>query len=815
MQVYKFGGSSVGTPDRIKNVLKIIELAAKRSGSLAVVFSAYQGVTDQLIAMGHQAARGDEKYRLALQKMEERHLTAVQSLIEVMARSNVLTQIKLRLNELEEILHGVFLVKELTPKMLDYIMSFGERMSTFTIAMALQDRGIKVEFIDTRDVFLSDDTFGRARIDFRTTNRRIRKIFSEEGRVYIVTGFIAATAKRETTTIGRGGSDYTASVLGAALNVQEIVIWTDVDGVLTADPNKVGNAFPIAQLTYDEAMELSHFGAKVIYPPTMQPALDKHIPIRVKNTFNPQFTGTVISHSRVAGKELIRGISSIDEVALLMIQGSGMIGMAGIAHRLFEALAQEKINVIMISQASSEHSICLAIPPDLTEVAVKAVRGEFRYELQQRMISNVNVEPEMAIIAVVGENMRHRCGIAGKVFQSLGANGVNIAAIAQGSSELNISMVIDRQDEVQALNALHNTFFCDGIRSLNIFLAGPGLIGGTLLKQIKQYNGIMPGNLRLKLNIFGISDSKKMVIDQNGIDADNWQELSNRSGIQANLHEFVREIIKSGTANSVFVDCTSSDQTASIYPDLLQKEIAVVAANKKANTRETAFYRLLRSYAGKRYFYETNVGAGLPVITTIRDLIATGDQITSIEGVLSGTLSYLFNTFDGSRPFSETIQDAHQKGFTEPDPRDDLRGMDVARKILILIREIGFDCELGEIEVENLVPVEADKRESIRMFFKTMQRFDREFTDRLREIQKHKKALRYLARFKNGKAVVGLVEVGSDSLFYGLRGSENMVVIHTNHYNEQPLVIRGPGAGAEVTAAGVLTDILRFGRRLI
>ncbi len=815
MQVYKFGGSSVGTPERIKNVLKIIELAAKQSGSLAVVFSAYQGVTDQLIALGHQAARGDEKYRLALQKMEDRHITAVQSLIEVMTRSTVLTQIKLRLNELEEILHGVFLVKELTPKTLDYIMSFGERMSTYTIAMALQDRGINVEFIDTRDVFLSDNTFGRARIDFRTTNRRIRKIFSDEGKVFIVTGFIAATAKHETTTIGRGGSDYTASVLGAALNVPEIVIWTDVDGVLTADPNKVAGAFPISQLTYEEAMELSHFGAKVIYPPTMQPALDKHILIRVKNTFNPEFAGTVISHRRVTGKELIRGISSIDEVALLMIQGSGMIGMAGIAHRLFEALAQEKINVIMISQASSEHSICLAIPPDLAPVAVKAVRDEFRYELQQRMISNVTVEPNMAIIAVVGENMRHRCGIAGKVFQSLGANGVNIAAIAQGSSELNISMVIDRQDEVQALNSLHNSFFCDGIKSLNIFLAGPGLIGGTLLKQIKQYNSIKPGDFRLKLNIIGISDSKKMVIDKIGIDADDWQEISNRSGVPANLHEFIGAIKKSGSGNTVFVDCTSSDQTAGIYSELLQTGIAVVTANKKANTRETAFYQSIRPYAGERFFYTTNVGAGLPVITTIHDLTAAGDQIISIEGALSGTLSYLFSTFDGSRAFSEIIQDAHRNGFTEPDPRDDLNGIDVARKILILIREAGFDCELEEIEVENLVPVDVDKQGSVGMFFKTMQRFDHEFTDRLRESQKRKKALRYLARYKNGKAVVGLAAVGAESPFYGLRGSENMVVIYTNHYNEQPLVIRGPGAGAEVTAAGVLTDILRFGRRLI
>ena len=488
MQIYKFGGSSVGTPERIIGVLDIVTAASKDPGGVAIVFSAYQGVTNQLIVMGEQAARGNDKYRQMLKDLEDRHLSAVQALIGIKERSSVLTQIKLRLNELEEILHGVYLVKELTPKMLDYIMSFGERMSAYTIAMALRDRGIDAEFVDTRDIFLSDGNFGRARIDFRTTNRRIRKTFSESGKVYIVTGFIAATADRETTTIGRGGSDYTASVLGAALQVREIVIWTDVDGVLTADPNKVPDAFPIAQLTYEEAMELSHFGAKVIYPPTMQPALDKHIPIRVKNSFNPAFNGTVISHERSAGSEMIRGISSIDEVALLMIQGSGMIGIAGIAHRLFEAMAREKINVVMISQASSEHSICLAIPPANTGRAEKAVREEFRHELGERSVSNITIEPGKAIIAVVGENMRHRRGIAGRVFQALGEHGVNISAIAQGSSELNISMVIDRSDEVRALNSLHHSFFTGARRQLSIFLAGTGLIGGTLLKQIDAYN---------------------------------------------------------------------------------------------------------------------------------------------------------------------------------------------------------------------------------------------------------------------------------------------------------------------------------------
>ena len=814
MQVHKFGGSSVGTPERIARILTIIEDAAKESGGIAVVFSAYQGVTDQLITMGHQAARGDEKYRQALQKMEDRHLGAVQSLIGIKSQSSVLTHIKLRLNELEEILHGVFLVKELTPKMLDYIMSFGERMSAYTITMAVRDRGMAAEFVDTRDIFLSDDNYGRARIDFRTTNRRIRKIFNRNDTAYIVTGFVAATKNRETTTIGRGGSDYTVSVLGAALGVKEIVIWTDVDGVLTADPNKVKDAFPITHLTYEEAMELSHFGAKVIYPPTMQPALDKHIPIRVKNTFNPGFDGTVITRDRIPGKEMIRGISSIDEVSLLMIQGSGMIGIAGIAHRLFEAMAREKINVIMISQASSEHSICLAIPPDRASRAEAAVREEFRYELQQRAISNVNTEPDKAIIAVVGENMRHRRGIAGRVFQALGDNGVNISAIAQGSSELNISMVIDRRDEVQALNALHHSFFPGEREQLNIFLAGPGLIGGTLLKQIERYNAASGENKHIRLNVVGITGRQKMILDNKGIHPGEWQMRTETSGTKANLKAFIDGIRTSGLARPVFVDCSASDQVALVHPELLENGIAVVTANKKANTREMNFYHRLRNYAGTRYFYETNVGAGLPVIGAIRDLVATGDKITRIEGVLSGTLSYLFNSFDGTLPFSELVESARNKGFTEPDPRDDLKGIDVARKILILIREAGYRSELNKINVENLVPPEARRVKSIKEFLKVLRRNDQEFTRRLVQAKQKGKVLRYLARFADGNASVKLDETDSDSPFYHLRGSDNMVVIYSRYYNEQPLVIRGPGAGAEVTASGVLSDILRLGRML-
>ncbi len=811
MQVYKFGGSSVGTPERIRNILDIIDQETRIAQGLAVVFSAYHGVTDQLVAMGNQAARGDDKYRQALQRVEDRHLEAVQSLIGIKARSTALTQIRLRLNELEEILHGVFLVKELTPKMLDYIMSFGERMSAYTIAMALRDRGIEAVFIDTRQIFLSDASFGMARIDFRTTNRRIKKTFADGDRVYIVTGFIAATKKGETTTIGRGGSDYTVSVLGAALGVKEIVIWTDVDGVLTADPRKVSGAFPISQLTYEEAMELSHFGAKVIYPPTMQPALDKNIPIRIKNSFNPGFEGTFITRERIAGKEMIRGISSIDEVALLMIQGSGMIGIAGIAHRLFEALAREKINIIMISQASSEHSICLAIPPDRTVRAEAAVREEFRYELQTRAISNVAIEPDMAIIAVVGENMRHRRGIAGRVFQALGENGVNISAIAQGSSELNISMVIAREDEVRALNALHHSFFAGGGKQLNLFLAGPGLIGGILIQQIQRYNQIHD---HLRLHIAGITGRRRMVIDKKGIDLQKWKKIYNDAGVSADLQAFTTAIRSSGLANPVFVDCSASGEVAEKYPDLLENGIAVVAANKKANTGTTDFYLRLKPYIGNRYLYETNVCAGLPVIAAIRDLVSTGDRIERIEGILSGTLSYLFNTFDGKQPFSELLADAQRRGYTEPDPREDLNGSDVARKILILIREAGHDLDLDQIDVEDLVPADAGKANSVETFFELLKAQDQRMAERALGAASEGKVLRYLARYTEGLAAVGLTAVGPDSPFYNLRGSDNMVVIHSDFYREQPLIIRGPGAGADVTASGVLADILRLGRHL-
>ncbi len=569
MKVLKFGGTSVGNPERVSGVLKILANRIRTEKRMSVVFSAYAGITDQLIRLGTSAAQSNAAYSQVFKDLEQRHLEMVKALISVKNQSGVLAAVKISLNELEEILQGVYLVKELTAKTLDYIMSFGERLSAFTISEALKDQGLANTYIDSRNIIKTDNNFGRARVHFKETQDCINKYISKRqtstagatAGLFVITGFIGSTSNNETTTLGRGGSDYSASVIGAALNAEEIEIWTDVDGVLTADPGKVKNAFPIDYLTYEEAMEMSHFGAKVIYPPTMQPALNKNIPLRVKNTLNPDFNGSVISKQKKASSYLIKGISSIDEIALVQIQGSGLIGIAGIAGRVFSALAREKINVILISQASSEHSICLAIRPEHQQLARKALEEEFRYELKANEVSAITIENDLTILAVVGENMRHTRGIAGKVFKSLGNNNINISAIAQGSSELNISMVIARKDEVKALNVLHEAFFSSGRRILNLFLVGTGLIGKTLLSQLNKQQKTLAKDYRLVVSLIGLADIEQMVFDKQGIALSGWEEIlrHRQSGRKTDLNKFVAEMKSYNLPNSVFIDCTMAD----------------------------------------------------------------------------------------------------------------------------------------------------------------------------------------------------------------------------------------------------------------
>jgi len=812
MKVLKFGGSSVGSSERILNVLEIIIEKYKKSKFICVIFSAFQGVTDQLIKMGNMAASGNDTYKTLFEEISQRHIDTANTLLTVKNRKAALKEINHRLKNLEEILYGVFLVKELTPKTLDYIMSFGERLSAFIISESLKIRGLENTFVDSRNLIVTDDLFGNARVDFKRTNKKIKTEFGKKRQVYIITGFIGSTSAHETTTLGRGGSDFSASIFGAALGTKEIEIWTDVDGVLTADPRKVPQAFAIKQMTYEEAMELSHFGAKVIHPPTMQPALDKNIALRIKNTFNPAFEGTLISKKPAKNGGVIRGLSSIDKVSLLQIQGSGMVGATGIAERIFRALAALHINIILISQASSEHSICLGVLPDSAKKAKVSLEKELRYEIHYGQINEITIEPDLSVIAVVGENMRKTKGIAGRIFQTLGDNGINISAIAQGSSELNISVVISRQDEAKALNVIHDNFYQAEKKVINLFLVGTGLIGGELLAQVNRQKDFLTIQRSVKIKVVGMADIDRMIFNIKGISLDSWSKQLGESKDKSDITKFIHKLKTLSIPNSVFVDCTASSQIADHYSQLLETGISVVTPNKMANAQSMSKYNKLRGLTLNNdihFNYETNVGAGLPVIETIKNMIASGDKILKIEAVLSGTLSYLFNNFDGRKPFSQMVHEAKEMGYTEPDPRQDLNGMDVARKLLILIREAGYNFEMKQIKLKGLLPPEAEKAKSEKELYSILKKYDLEMESRRRKAEQEGGALRYIARYENNKASIALTKVDLNHPSYTLNGSENIIILHSEYYKDFPFVVKGPGAGAAVTAAGVFADVLR------
>jgi aspartokinase/homoserine dehydrogenase 1 len=817
MKVLKFGGSSVGDTERIKKVIGIVKKSIDENNKIAVVFSAFHKVTDSLIKMGQLAATYNMEYLELFKKLEDRHISLAQELLAVKTQSTALANLKYTLNDLEDVLHGVYLISELSPRTLDFILSFGERLSSFIIASALLDSGVDCEYLDARNLVKTDESFGAAKVDFEATDKNIKSYFNSHKKIQIITGFISSTNINETTTLGRGGSDYTSAIFGAALNAKEIEIWTDVDGVLTADPKKVKKAFPLKNLTYEEAMELSHFGAKVIHPPTMHPAMEKNIPIRIKNTFNPDFEGTLISDKSSSNNFSIKGISSIDEIALIRVQGSGMVGVAGIAQRIFSALAGKRISIILITQASSEHSLCFAVLPKYSIAAKKALQQELYYEIKEKLIFEPFVETNLSIIAVVGENMRRTPGISGKIFQALGKNGVNIVAIAQGSSELNISTVISSENTAKALNALHDAFFLSIVKTVNLFVVGTGLVGGTLLEQINIQTEFLAKEYLLSIKLIGLANSRKMLIDQNSISPENWKDRLNQEGIKTNLDTLIAEMKKLNLPNSVFVDCTASDKVSGQYKEILDTSISVVTPNKRANAGSFEYYQALKHSAIKhnvKFLYETNVGAGLPIINTLTDLVSSGDKVLKIEGVMSGTLSYIFSSFKEGKSFSQVVKEAKEKGYTEPDPREDLNGMDVARKLLILARETGLSLELRDIKVENLVPEPARKTKSVDEFFTKLAGFDKKFEEKRKRAADKGNVLRYVASLENGKAVISLQEVNSKHPFYSLSGSDNMFALYTTHYREHPIVIKGPGAGADVTAAGVFADIIRISNYL-
>ncbi len=811
MKILKFGGSSVATPSRVKSVIEIIKPYVE--GDVAIVFSAFGGVTDELIAISQHALDGDLHYKQRVDELGKRHLEAVRELVSVQKQSSILAQVKIKMNELEDVLHGVYLVKERTSRTLDYIMSFGEQLSAFIIAEAIKDGGVAAAYLDARTVIRTDNTFGYAKVDFEATNRQVAQYFSERRPVQVITGFIATAHSGETTTLGRSGSDYTAAIFAAALQAEALEIWTDVDGMMTADPRLVKKAFTVPEMSYEEAMELSHFGAKVIFPATMQPAMVNKIPIWIRNTFNPAFKGTVIHANSTNGK-LIKGISSMNDVSLLNIQGSGLLGVVGVSNRLFSTLAREEINVILISQASSEHSICIAIEGRETRKAKHAIEREFVHEIRSEEIDEVQVERDLSIVAVVGDGMKHSPGTSGRMFGGLGKNGINVMAIAQGSSERNISAVVKQVDIAKALNALHEAFFLSDRKVLNIYLVGTGLIGSTLIDMMREQFEKLATENQLEVDVVAVANSSRMLFAEDALPLDSCISAMKQDGEKMVMKDFVDRMIALNKPNSIFVDCTSSQEVTDYYPAILEASIAIVTPNKKANSGAYENYQQLRSISfkrGVRFFYETNVGAGLPVINTLNDLLLSGDRVISIEGVLSGTLNYIFSSFIEGRKFSEVVKEAKAKGYTEPDPRDDLSGMDVARKILILSRESGLSLELSDIKTQNLVPEDCRGDMSVDDFFAALERHDGQFEEMRAAAALRNEKLRYMAVLRDGKVAVELGSVDEQHPFYSLSGSDNIILLTTERYHDRPMVIRGPGAGAAVTAAGVFADIIRIG----
>ncbi|MEI2737222.1 MAG: bifunctional aspartate kinase/homoserine dehydrogenase I [Chitinophagaceae bacterium] len=810
MQVLKFGGTSVANAENINKVIAIVKEAIKKDRTIVVV-SALGGITDLLLGAAALAAEGDESHKERLATIEQRHFEAVKQLIPVAQQSQLLSLVKKTCNEIEDICNGIFLLRELTPRSKDRIGSYGEWLSSKIITAKFTADGISATWKDSRELIITNSNYTAAEVDFAVTDKKITDYLSADtSSLYIMPGFIATDKNGITTTLGRGGSDYTAAIIASAMNAKVLEIWTDVSGMMTADPRLTINARIIPNISYQEAMELSHFGAKVIYPPTIQPVMNKGIPVWIKNTFAPANEGTLIESVAHGNGNIVRGISSINNITLISLEGSGMIGIPGFSKRLFEALSSEKINVILITQSSSEHSICVGIDSGLADKAKQAVDTAFANEIALQKVEPLKIETGLSIVALVGESMKNHTGVSGRMFSAMGRNGVNIRAIAQGSSEKNISSVIATKDVRKAINVLHEEFFETTYKQVNLFITGTGNVGAKLLGQLQQQLDFLLEQMNLQVKVVGLSNSRKMLIDEEGISLDSWKEKLNTSEA-ADLQKYVDEIISRNLRNSIFVDMTANDKVATVYDQLLEKSIAVVACNKVAASSAYKNYKKLKDLAreyNSQFLFETNVGAGLPVIATLNDLVHSGDRVHKIKAVLSGTLNFVFNNYDGSRLFADVVKQAQEEGYTEPDPRLDLGGTDVMRKIMILAREAGQKIEMDNIVNNSFMPASC-MQGTVEDFYREMGKEEAHFKKLLDNASAAGCKLKFVASFDNGKASVGLQHIDPIHDLYHLYGKDNVVLFYTDRYKEQPLVVKGAGAGAEVTASGVFADIIR------
>ncbi len=808
MKVMKFGGTSVGSVKSILSLKKIVETEA-RTQPVVVVVSALDGITDKLIATSRMAQQGDEHYREEFDAMVTRHHQMIEAIIsDEKKRIDLFNNVDQLFDQLKSIYYGVYLIHDLSKKTEDAIVSYGERLSSHIVA-AMVKNGIRM---NSRDFIRTERKLGKHVLNTDETIKLVKESFKDlsDKTIYVVPGFIARdTVTHETTNLGRGGSDYTASIIAAVLNAEVLEIWTDVDGFMTADPKVIKTAYTINELSYIEAMELCNFGAKVIYPPTIYPVCVKNIPIKVKNTFNPEHPGTLIKDKIDDDNKPIKGISSIKGTSLITVTGLSMVGVIGVNRRIFTTLANKGISVFMVSQASSENSTSIGVRDEDAAAAVEVLNAEFAKEIETGAMFPMQVESGLATIAIVGENMKQTPGIAGKLFGTLGRSGISVIACAQGASETNISFVVDGKFLRKSLNVLHDSFFLSEYKVLNIFICGIGTVGGMLLEQIRTQQQYLMQTKRLKLNVVGISDVDNFVLDRDGIDLNNYMQIL-RAGFPANTEHMRDEIVKMNIFNSVFVDCTASKQIATLYQTFLEHNISVVAANKIAASSDYDSYIKLKQTARDRgvwFRYETNVGAGLPIIGTINDLCNSGDKILKIEAILSGTLNFIFNEIAADVPFSETVRRAKEQRYSEPDPRIDLSGTDVIRKLVILTREAGYKVEQDDVEKHLFVPNNYFEG-SLDDFWKRLPELDADFEARRKVLEAEGKRWRFVATMEDGKTNVALKEVPIGHPFYGLEGSNNIVLLTTERYKEYPMLIQGYGAGAAVTAAGVFANIM-------